>query len=158
MGTKHKGNASEVRALDAYIKLMRAADSVTSRVSRKLAPHNLTVSQFGVLEALLHLGELHQNELGQKLLKSSGNITLVVDNLEKRGLIERERSTEDRRFMWVRLTGQGDEFIRKVFPEIVAAIGDSMVVLSPFEMEKMAEYLKQVGQRAAGPIAAGAPA
>lgn len=150
MGTKHQGSASEIRALDAYIKLMRAADSVTSRVSRMLAPHNLTVSQFGVLEALMHLGELHQNDLGQKLLKSSGNITLVVDNLEKRGLIERERSTDDRRFVWVRLTKQGDEFIRKVFPEIVGAITHSMVVLSPFEMEKMAEYLKQVGMRAAG--------
>jgi MarR family 2-MHQ and catechol resistance regulon transcriptional repressor len=149
MGTKHKGNASEVRALDAYIKLMRAADSVTSRVSKSLAPHNLTVSQFGVLEALMHLGELHQNELGQKLLKSSGNITLVVDNLEKRGLILRERSTEDRRFVWVRLTKAGDDFIKKVFPEIVPVITDSLVVLSPFELEKMAEYLKQVGQKAA---------
>ncbi|MCB1059022.1 MAG: MarR family transcriptional regulator [Calditrichaeota bacterium] len=152
MGTKHKGSASEVRALDAYIKLMRAADSVTSRVSKALAPHNLTISQFGVLEALMHLGELHQNDLGHKLLKSSGNITLVVDNLEKRGLIQRERSTEDRRFVWVRLTKAGDEYIQKVFPEIVPVITDSLVVLSPFELEKMAEYLKQVGQKAAEPI------
>ncbi|NUO20222.1 MarR family transcriptional regulator [bacterium] len=148
MGTKHKGNASEIRALDAYIKLMRAADSVTSRVTKALSPHNLTGSQFGVLEALMHLGELHQNELGQKLLKSSGNITLVVDNLEKRGLIERERSKEDRRFVWVRLTKAGDAFIQKVFPEIVPVITDALVVLSPFEIDKMAEYLKQVGYHA----------
>lgn len=148
MGTKHKGNASEIRALDAYIKLMRAADSVTSRVTKALSPHNLTASQFGVLEALMHLGELHQNELGQKLLKSSGNITLVVDNLEKRGLIERERSKEDRRFVWVRLTKAGDAFIQKVFPEIVPVITDALVVLSPFEIDKMAEYLKQVGYHA----------
>jgi MarR family 2-MHQ and catechol resistance regulon transcriptional repressor len=150
MGTKHIGSASEVRALDGYIKLMRAADSVTTRVTRALAPHNLTISQFGVLEALLHLGELHQNDLGQKLLKSSGNITLVVDNLEKRGLITRERSSEDRRFVWVRLTKAGDAFIKMVFPEIVPVIADAMVVLSPFELEKMAEYLKQIGHRAAG--------
>lgn len=150
MGTKHIGSASEVRALDGYIKLMRAADSVTARVTRALAPHNLTISQFGVLEALLHLGELHQNDLGQKLLKSSGNITLVVDNLEKRGLITRERSSEDRRFVWVRLTKAGDAFIKTVFPEIVPVIADAMVVLSPFELEKMAEYLKQIGHRAAG--------
>ncbi|MCB9358259.1 MAG: MarR family transcriptional regulator [Calditrichaeota bacterium] len=149
MGTKHTGTASEIRALDAYIKLMRAADSVTARVTRALAPHKLTVSQFGILEALMHLGELHQNELGQKLLKSSGNITLVVDNLEKRGLITRERSTDDRRFVWVRLTREGDAYIRKVFPEIVTAITQAMVVLSPFEQEKMAEFLKQVGQNSA---------
>ena len=47
---------------------------------------------------LLHLGPMHQRELGRKLLKSSGNITLVVDNLEKRGLVRREREREDRRF------------------------------------------------------------
>lgn len=152
MGTKHTGSASEIRALDAYIKLMRAADSVTARVTRTLAKHDLTISQFGVLEALLHLGELHQNELGQKLLKSSGNITMVVDNLEKRGLITRERSSEDRRFVWVKLTKTGDAFIRKVFPEIVPVITDSMVVLSPFELEKMAEYLRQVGKRASVPL------
>lgn len=149
MGTKHQGSASEVRALDAYIKLMRAADSVTARVTRALSTHNLTISQFGILEALMHLGELHQNELGQKLLKSSGNITLVVDNLEKRGLITRERSTDDRRFVWVRLTKDGEAYIQKVFPEIVKVITHSMVVLSPFEQEKMAEYLKQVGLSAA---------
>ncbi|MCL4306347.1 MarR family transcriptional regulator [bacterium] len=149
MGTKHQGSASEVRALDAYIKLMRAADSVTARVTRALSAHNLTISQFGILEALMHLGELHQNELGQKLLKSSGNITLVVDNLEKRGLITRERSTDDRRFVWVRLTKDGEAYIQKVFPEIVKVITHSMVVLSPFEQEKMAEYLKQVGLSAA---------
>ena len=147
MGTKHLGNASEVRALDAYIKLMRAADSVTSRVTNALAPHNLTVSQFGILEALMHLGEMNQHDLGQKLLKSSGNITLVVDNVEKRGLIQRVRGTDDRRFMWVTLTKAGDEFIRKVFPQIVPIITDSMVVLSPFEIDKMAEYLKQIGHR-----------
>lgn len=152
MGTKHTGSASEVRALDGYIKLMRAADCVTARVTRALAPHKLTISQFGVLEALLHLGKLHQNDLGQKLLKSSGNITLVVDNLEKRGLITRERSSEDRRFVWVRLTKAGDAFIRKVFPEIVSVIADAMVVLSPFELEKMSEYLKQVGHRASVPL------
>ncbi len=149
MGTKHQGSASEVRALDAYIKLMRAADSVTARVTRALSAHNLTISQFGILEALMHLGELHQNELGHKLLKSSGNITLVVDNLEKRGLITRERSTDDRRFVWVRLTKDGEAYIQKVFPEIVTVIAHSMVVLSPFEQEKMAEYLKQVGLSAA---------
>ena len=67
MGTKYTGNASEVRALDAYIKLMRAADSVTTRISRALAPFDLTVSQFGILETLMHLGPQHQNDLGEKL-------------------------------------------------------------------------------------------
>ncbi|MCC6475529.1 MarR family transcriptional regulator [bacterium] len=148
MGTKYTGNASEVRALDAYIKLMRAAESVTTRVSRSLQPYDLTVSQFGILETLMHLGQQHQNDLGEKLLKSSGNITLVVDNLEKRGLIVREKCLEDRRYVWVKLTSDGDKFIRDLFPKMVTIITESMIVLSPFELEKLGEYSKQVGQNA----------
>jgi MarR family 2-MHQ and catechol resistance regulon transcriptional repressor len=148
MGTKYTGNASEVRALDAYIKLMRAAESVTTRVSRALGPYDLTISQFGILETLMHLGQQHQNDLGEKLLKSSGNITLVVDNLEKRGLIVREKCLEDRRYVWVKLTDEGDKFIRELFPKMVGIITESMIVLSPFELEKLGEYSKQVGQNA----------
>ena len=58
MSTHCRGSKKEIRALDAYIKLMRAAESVTDRTSRHLAAAGLTISQFGVLEALLHLGPL----------------------------------------------------------------------------------------------------
>jgi hypothetical protein len=83
MGSRYKGSQSEVRALDTLIKLMRAAESVNVRLNRFISRAGLTVSQFGALEALYHLGPLCQSELGEKILKSSGNITMVVDNLEK---------------------------------------------------------------------------
>jgi MarR family 2-MHQ and catechol resistance regulon transcriptional repressor len=107
MGTRYKGTQKEIRALNAFINFMRAADSVSSRLSRLLAKHGLTMSQFGALEALYHLGPLTQNELGKKLLKTSGNITMVVDNLEKRTLVKRVRSPEDRRSVTVTLTKEG---------------------------------------------------
>ena len=75
MGTHFNGTEREVRALDAYIKLLRATESVVARLSHQLRDENgLTVSQFGALEALLHLGPMSQRDLGTKLLKSSGNI------------------------------------------------------------------------------------
>nr|NIP73420.1 MarR family transcriptional regulator [Gammaproteobacteria bacterium]NIR98346.1 MarR family transcriptional regulator [Gammaproteobacteria bacterium]NIV21028.1 MarR family transcriptional regulator [Gammaproteobacteria bacterium] len=83
MGTHYKGDPAEVAALDAYIKLARAAESVIARIHRRTAS-GLTVSQFGVLEALYHLGPMHQRMIGAKLLKSGGNVTMVIDNLEKR--------------------------------------------------------------------------
>src|SRR5512137_147164 len=86
------------RALNTFTKLMRAAESVTSRVHRVLAAPKLTISQFGVLEALYHKGPLCQKDIAAKILKSTGNITLVIDNLEKNGLVRRERDSEDRRF------------------------------------------------------------
>ena len=94
MGTKYKGDRTAVRALDVYIKLMRGTESVTRRIHDHLAQADLTVSQFGVLEALFHLGTLSQRELGEKLLKSAGNITMVLGNLEERGLVTSEWSDE----------------------------------------------------------------
>lgn len=104
MGTKFKGSKKEVQALDAFIKLKRAAESLSSRLISEFTKWNISESQFGVLETLYHLGPLCQKELGDKILKSTGNITLVIDNLEKRTLVERVRGVEDRRFISVHLT------------------------------------------------------
>ena len=71
----------EQRALGAYGKLMRAAESVTACLDAGLRRAGLTTSQFAVLETLHHLGPLCQGELAEKILKSSGNLTTVVDNL-----------------------------------------------------------------------------
>ena len=76
MGTHYQGTKAETDALNAYIKLMRAAESVTAR-SHSVLPKDITLSQFGVLEALLHRGPLCQTELAGKLLKSGGNLRPV---------------------------------------------------------------------------------
>ena len=78
-------------------------------LNRPLAEAGLTESQFGVLEALLHLGPLHQRELAEKILRTNGNVTLVVDHLEKRGLVRRERGSADRRYIKVHLTDAGED-------------------------------------------------
>ena len=112
MTTKLQRHTGETRALKAYVKLMRAAESITSRVHKHLSSAGLTVSQFGVLEAIYHLGPLSQKDLGRKILRSSGNITMVIDNLEKRRLVRRKRDTSDRRIFIVHLTGEGQKLIR----------------------------------------------
>ena len=100
---------NEAIALSTYVKLMRAAESLTARVHKHLASVGLTISQFGVLEALYHVGPLSQRDLGRKILRSSGNITLVIDNLEKRSLVKRKRNRADRRFFIVHLTDEVPE-------------------------------------------------
>ena len=89
MPTHYRRKPEQVTALDAYIKLMRTADSVTARLQPVMASVGLTFGQFGTLEALLHLGPLCQRDLGCKLLRSSGNTTVVVNNLVQRGLVRR---------------------------------------------------------------------
>jgi MarR family 2-MHQ and catechol resistance regulon transcriptional repressor len=147
MPSHHRGSEAEVQALNAYIKLVRATESVTARVAPGVEGAGLSGSQFGALEALLHLGPLHQRELGQKLLKSSGNITMVVDNLEKRGLVRRERGREDRRFITVHLTEEGERLIRDFFPTHAAAITREMSVLTPAEQKELGRLCRKLGRR-----------
>ncbi|MEO1022275.1 MAG: MarR family transcriptional regulator [Bacteroidota bacterium] len=147
MATHYNGNQEHISTLNAFIKLMRASESVSSRLSRHLSEHNLTISQFGVLEALLHLGSLNQKELGQKLLKSGGNITLVIDNLQKRGLVERKTDPNDGRAYLIHLTKKGSEFISTFFPMHLEKISEEFSVLSIEEKEELSALCKKLGIR-----------
>ncbi len=147
MPTHHLGPANEIVALDAYIKLLRAAESVTSRVHQTL-PADLTVTQFGVLETLFHLGPLCQNQLATKLLKSSANLTLVVANLEKAGLIKRVRQAEDLRFITISLSPRGQAFIAKLFPKVAARIAEEFASLTAAEKAELCRLTKKLGLRA----------
>jgi len=144
MGTHYQGTKAETDALNAYIKLMRAAESVTAR-AHSVLPKEITLSQFGVLEALLHRGPLCQSELAGKLLKSGGNITLIVDNLEKAGYVSRERDQDDRRFITVSLTPRGKAFIADLFPKVAASITREFSALSSAEQFTLGWLCKKVG-------------
>ena len=145
MGTKYQGKPEEVRALNAFIKLMRAANSVMNRTQQRLKEFNLTASQFGAMESLYHIGPMCQRDVGAKLLKSGGNITMVVDNLEKRGLVTRNRDSKDRRFITVALTPAGRKLIEKVFPVQLAGIVKDLSVLSDAEQEQFGALCKRMG-------------
>ena len=145
MRQRYRGNQKETRALKTYVKLMRAAESVTARTHRHLSSTGLTISQFAVLEALYQLGPLSQREIGKKILRSSGNITMVIDNLEKNGLVRRERHEADRRFFIVHLTDKGYHLINKIFPPHAAVIAKDLGVLTAAEQDALARLCKKLG-------------
>ena len=149
MGTRHRGTKEETLALNTYIKLMRAADTITSRVHRHILEEKLTPSQFGVLEALFHLGPMVQRDLASKLLVTGGNITMVVDNLEKRRLVRRERDESDRRFVNVYLTDEGLELIRQLFPHHAKEIAAEMKTLTPDEQDTLGRLCRKLGKKEA---------
>lgn len=146
MGTAYRGTQEEVRALNTYIKLMRAASSVMSRLAPSMKDNGLTPSQFGVLEALHHLGPLCQRDIGEKLLTSGGNVTMVVDNLEKRKLVRRQRSEKDRRFIMVALTRRGQRHIQQCFSRHVISIVNEMRALTPTEQEELGRLCRALGR------------
>jgi MarR family 2-MHQ and catechol resistance regulon transcriptional repressor len=147
MGTHYNGSKKENRALDSYIKLMRAADTISSAVNLSLSKFGLTESQFNVLDALYHLGPLSQKELGFKLLKSGGNITMVIDNLEKDSYVERIRGAEDRRTFFVHLTKKGKKRLEDIMPVQVKFITNEMQRLSKTEQIELQRLCKKIGIR-----------
>lgn len=151
MGTHFQGTPEQVQALDTFIKLKRAVQSVQSVLLAELAAAGLTENQLGVLEALLHLGPMCQRALSEKLLSSGGNITMVVDNLEKQGLVRRERSVEDRRLVTVHLTSVGLERIQAVFPSHVAQITAIFSSLSENEQSQLADLCRRLGRSTRSP-------
>jgi MarR family transcriptional regulator, 2-MHQ and catechol-resistance regulon repressor len=147
MPTHYQGTAKEVLALNTFIKFTRAYESLMARLAQSATLGELTVSQCGVLETLHHLGAMCQGEVSGKLLKSSGNVTLVLDNLEKRGLVRRDRDPEDRRMVTISLTAAGEELIARIFPEHVTVIERELSVLSPEEQESLGGLCKKLGKR-----------
>jgi MarR family 2-MHQ and catechol resistance regulon transcriptional repressor len=144
---RYAGTPHEARALDAYLKLVRAAQTVAARAHRHLALEKLTFSQFAALDVLFHLGPMCQRDLGQKLLRSGGNVTLVVDNLGKRNLVTRKRVPDNRRMMKVELTPAGRRLLQRLLPRHVEAVVAEMSVLTPTEQEDLGRLCRRVGRR-----------
>lgn len=160
MPNRYAGSPEDRAALDAYVKLWRASHAVEVASNRHLAAHNLTISQFGVIEALYHLGPLSQRELAEKILRSSGNLTMVIDNLERDGLVRRDRDEVDRRIMRVSLTPDGEALIGRVLPTHVAGIREVFSVLTAEERAQLTSLSKKLGlalreREQAEPVGAG---
>lgn len=129
--------AAERRALGAYIRLHRALGGIQGLTNAFCARHGLTPSQFATLEALYHKGPMCQRDLARSILRSGGNLTLVIDNLEKQRLVRRRTSKEDRREKVVELTESGRTRIREIFPEHARNIAEVFSPLTATEQEEL---------------------
>lgn len=145
IGSRRPDTSGSSLALSTYTKLVRATESVTDRIHGHLNKERLTISQFGVLEALLHLGPLCQKDLAEKILKSTGNLTTVIDNLVKRGLVRRGPDRIDRRRYAIELTPSGQKLIARLFPLHAAAIARELSVLSPPDQRRLSDLLRRLG-------------
>lgn len=146
MPTHFTGSRAEMRTLDTFIKLMRCTNSILARLAERNTVGDLTYSQFAVLEALYHIGSMTQGEISNKVLKSTSNITTVIDNLERDGLVRRERDAKDRRVIHVHLTKVGTGEVEEVLPSHVAALVEEFSILSASEQQTLGELCKKLGK------------
>lgn len=138
--------AEEEGALRVWIALARCYLTFSRVVAGKVSEYGLTVPQFGILEALYHLGPLSLGELAEKLLVTGGNITYVMDRLEEQGMVERQRSEADRRVVTAVLTAKGRALIAEVFPGHTEFILELVEALEPEEREEARSLLKKLGK------------
>lgn len=136
---------SDRLALSTFVKFMRAYNTVRGRLEPELGKLGVTPTQFGVLEALYHVGPLNQRDLGGKLLTSKGNLTTVLDNLQRDGLVDRRPVPGDRRQVSVQLTAQGRRLIRKVFPRQAEMVSREMGRLTVREQRTLGQLCKKLG-------------
>ena len=133
-----------------WLVLWKAAQAVEAYAGKSIEHLEICGSDFAGLEALLHKGPLPVNEIGRKVLLTSGSITAAVDRLETKGLVERRASGADRRARIVHLTREGRRLITRAYAEHAADMerlaADS---LTRAERATLIRLLKKIGYEAA---------
>jgi MarR family 2-MHQ and catechol resistance regulon transcriptional repressor len=133
------------RALGLWVKLARAFAVFSRATSEDIRRYGLTQPQFGIIESLGHHGRIPIGELSRKQLLAGGTVTVVVDNLEKEGLVEREHCKEDRRVVYVQLTEKGRILFQNIFVRHAAVVTDLASALSREEQDQLSSLLKKLG-------------
>lgn len=140
----------EELSLRLWIALARCYGTLSREVSGKVSEYGLTTPQFGILEALYHLGPMTLGDLATKLLVTGGNVTYLMDRLEDHGLVMRDRSESDRRVVRARLTALGEKTIRDIFPGHASYVNELASHLEPGEQVELRRLLKKWGKGMAG--------
>ena len=143
-------DAATAMALKLYVVLSRAQRAISERTQADLEQHGISITEFGIMEALHHKGPMLLGEVQRKILVSSGGITFLVDKLIERGYVERKLCPTDRRARYAALTRTGAALMKEIFPAHAAAIRQAMSGLSQAEQKEATALLKRLGLRAAG--------
>ena len=136
-------------ALKLWVVLNRAHSAVSAHAEADVARHGLSLAEFGALEALYTKGPLLVGELQQKVLKSSGGMTYVLDRLQEKDYVQRRPCETDRRAIYAELTDEGRELMDRIFPMHARSLEDAESGLTPAQQEEAIELLKQLGHAAA---------
>lgn len=133
-------------ARKANIVFRKAQFTIDHHVASSFRNHGITHTQFGVLDWLYSKGEQRISQLLTGLLATSGNMTVVLKNMEKKGWIYRRPCPEDKRASLIGLTEPGRALIAEALPEHLERVDEAMSVLTEAEQELLIELLKKFKQ------------
>jgi len=134
----------------AHIRLVlwKAAKSVEKVDRKSIAQTGLSLSEFQIMEVLLHKGPLPINTIGDKVLLTSGSMTAAANRLEKRGLVQRIQDSSDGRCFYVHLTKKGRRVIKSAYDRHVRNLEKMVAVFSAKERAAFVHLLKKIGRHA----------
>lgn len=145
MSTYIQTSDYEKLVLKTWIKFSRANNTLSQIMRHNVEQQGLTISQFGVLEVLVHLGPLSVKEIGQKLLMTTSNLVTVIDNLIKQELVKRVPCDHDRRSIIVHLTKNGKALIEPVFRQHLDELLNCFSVLNEQQLTTLGSLSKDLG-------------
>ena len=103
--------------LKLVIATTRFYNILLSKIEKEVQEFDLNISEFGVLEMLLHKGEQPVQKIAERILVTSGTISYVIDKLQKKGFVYRKNCEKDKRIFYVCLTETGEKYISDIFPK-----------------------------------------
>ncbi len=128
-----------------WVVLARAYEAMANYVEQRVAAEGLCLSDFEVLELLLHKGPMTMSAIGEKVLLANASMTSVIDRLDERGFVARKNDKKDRRVRMVELTTRGHAFISELYPRHVQDLESVMQILDKAERAQLRALLKKLG-------------
>ena len=144
MNSEQTVDESEL-SLKLLVVLLKANHAVMDLDRKNIRTYGLNPTEFAVLELLFHKGEQPIQQIGKRILLTSGSITYVVDKLEEKGLLERKRCPKDRRVIYAAITEKGKTLMRDVFPQHRQAVNEMFKELTLEEKKELVSLLKKLG-------------
>ncbi|WP_409343329.1 MarR family winged helix-turn-helix transcriptional regulator [Paenibacillus sp. MBLB4367] len=135
-------------SLKLFVVLSKAYRAVMDRAVKDMKQYGLSPSEFTILEVLYTKGKIPLQQIGEKILITSGSITYNIDKLEKKRLLKRVPCLEDRRVIYAEITPEGSAFFDRIFPDHAQTIHSLTKTLAPEEKQAAIELLKKLGKGA----------
>ncbi len=136
-------HAQDLKMVIALSRSINAHNKAALEVFRK---YGLTAAQFAVLEALYHKGAMKIGEITDKILSTPGNVTVVIQNMERDGLVEYRRHPNDSRARLVSITDRGAAILQELFPSYLDMVKNMFLPLSGEEKQTITELLKKLAK------------
>lgn len=136
----------QASSLKLFVVLSKAYRSLMDQAVKDMKSYGLSSAEFMVLEVLYHRTRIPLQQIGEKILVTSGSITYNIDKLENKGFMKRVPSSEDRRVTYAEITEAGRKLFDEIFPRHVSSIHGLMGGLNTEEKDRAIDFLKKLGK------------